>query len=202
MASRKITELTALTTPASDDVLPIIDVSETSAADQNKKITIPDLTGQLSAASTSAAGIVQLNNTTASTSTTQAATANAAKTAYDLANAAIPSSGNYAAKAWVNFNGTSTVAIRASGNVTSITDNGTGNYTVNFTTAISDTDYSAFVTSRRINAADINFSATLRPTSSGGTNYPLTTSSCTVYCGTVTNATLTDSDIVCVAVFR
>jgi hypothetical protein len=47
----------------------------------------------------------------------------------------------YTAKAWVNFNGTGTVAIRASGNVSSITDNGTGNYTVNFTTAMPDTNY-------------------------------------------------------------
>jgi hypothetical protein len=47
----------------------------------------------------------------------------------------------YGARAWVNFNGTGTVAIRASGNVTSITDNGTGNYTVNFTTAMPDANY-------------------------------------------------------------
>ena len=47
----------------------------------------------------------------------------------------------YAARAWVNFNGTGTVAIRASGNVSSITDNGTGNYTVNFTTAMPDSNY-------------------------------------------------------------
>jgi len=47
----------------------------------------------------------------------------------------------YTAKAWVNFNGTGTVAIRGSQNVSSITDNGTGNYTVNFTTAFSDTNY-------------------------------------------------------------
>ena len=48
----------------------------------------------------------------------------------------------YGCRAWVNFNGTGTVAIRASGNVSSITDNGTGNYTVNFTTAMPDTNYS------------------------------------------------------------
>jgi hypothetical protein len=47
----------------------------------------------------------------------------------------------YACRAWVNFNGTGTVAIRASGNVTSITDNGTGDYTVNFTTAMPDVNY-------------------------------------------------------------
>jgi hypothetical protein len=48
----------------------------------------------------------------------------------------------YACRAWVNFNGTGTVAIRASGNVSSITDNGTGDYAVNFTTAMSDANYS------------------------------------------------------------
>jgi hypothetical protein len=45
-------------------------------------------------------------------------------------------------RAWVNFNGTSTVAIRASFNVSSITDNATGDYTVNFTTALTDANYS------------------------------------------------------------
>ena len=47
------------------------------------------------------------------------------------------------AKAWVNFNGQGTVAIRASFNVTSITDNATGQYTVNFTTAMPNTNYAA-----------------------------------------------------------
>jgi hypothetical protein len=48
---------------------------------------------------------------------------------------------NGAAKAWVNFNGTGTVAIRAQFNVSSITDNGTGDYTLNFTTAMPDANY-------------------------------------------------------------
>jgi hypothetical protein len=48
-------------------------------------------------------------------------------------------------KAWVNFNGTGAVAISASGNVSSITDNGTGDYTVNFTTALVDANFSAVV---------------------------------------------------------
>ena len=47
----------------------------------------------------------------------------------------------YGCRAWVNFDGTGTVAIRASGNVSSITDNGTGDYTVNFTTAMIDANY-------------------------------------------------------------
>ena len=48
----------------------------------------------------------------------------------------------YGCRAWVNFNGTGTVAIRASGNVSSITDAGVGSYFVNFTNAMPDTNYS------------------------------------------------------------
>ena len=51
-------------------------------------------------------------------------------------------------RAWVNFNGTGTVAIRGSGNVSSITDNGTGDYTVNFTTAMVDANFSVGQTSQ------------------------------------------------------
>jgi hypothetical protein len=51
-------------------------------------------------------------------------------------------------KAWVNFNGTGTVAIRGSFNVSSITDNGAGDYTVNFTTAMPNTNYSCLVSAQ------------------------------------------------------
>jgi len=54
---------------------------------------------------------------------------------------AIGAAPTYAARAWLNFNGTGTVAIRASGNVSSITDNGTGDYTVNFITAMPDANF-------------------------------------------------------------
>ena len=53
----------------------------------------------------------------------------------------------YGCRAWVNFNGTGTVAIRASGNVSSITDLGTGTYTVNLTTAIVDANYAIQISS-------------------------------------------------------
>jgi len=49
----------------------------------------------------------------------------------------------FGCRAWVNFNGTGTVAIRASGNVSSITDNGTGDYTINFSNAMPDANYAA-----------------------------------------------------------
>lgn len=55
----------------------------------------------------------------------------------------------YGCRAWVNFNGTGTVAIRESGNVSSITDNGTGDYTVNFTNAMPDANYCVSSTSTK-----------------------------------------------------
>ena len=55
----------------------------------------------------------------------------------------------YGCRAWVNFDGTGTPAIRASGNVSSITDNGTGDYTVNFTTAMPDANYAWFTSGGR-----------------------------------------------------
>jgi len=58
------------------------------------------------------------------------------------------------AKAWVNFNGTGTVAIRASYNVSSITDNGVGDYTVNFTTAMVDANYCVQYTAAQIPQID------------------------------------------------
>ena len=57
-------------------------------------------------------------------------------------------------RAWVNFDGTGTVAIRASFNVSSITDNGTGNYTVNFTNAMPDANYAVLNLGQRALAAN------------------------------------------------
>jgi uncharacterized protein (AIM24 family) len=61
---------------------------------------------------------------------------------------------SYTCRAWVNFNGTGTVAIRESGNVSSITDNGTGDYTVNFTTAMPDANYQASGVASRASSAN------------------------------------------------
>lgn len=57
-----------------------------------------------------------------------------------------------ASKAWVHFTGTGSVSISASYNVTSITDNGTGDYTVNFTSPLSSVNYSAVATAYAFNA--------------------------------------------------
>lgn len=70
-------------------------------------------------------------------------------------------------RAWVNFNGTGTVAIRAAFNVSSITDNGTGDYTVNFTTAMPDENYAASMSSGNTSAnARLNNVAFSAPTTS------------------------------------
>ena len=72
--------------------------------------------------------------------------------------------GQYAAKAWVNFNGTGTVAIRESGNVSSITDNGTADYTLNFTTAQVDANYAVNGIIGLASGLNFNFSALVSPT--------------------------------------
>lgn len=76
---------------------------------------------------------------------------------------------NYKCRAWVNFDGTGTVAIRASFNVSSITDNGVGDYTLNFTTALSDANYAVtMATGQAANATgqDIGNAAGVAPTPS------------------------------------
>jgi hypothetical protein len=103
----------------------------------------------------------------------------------------------YGCRAWVNFNGTGTVAIRASGNVSSITDNGTGNYTVNFTTALPDANYSAQAT---IGSGSISNASESTQVVSFNTN------NCGVYVGSdgSSGATYTfqDATFVSVAIFR
>jgi hypothetical protein len=93
-------------------------------------------------------------------------------------------------RAWVNFNGTGTVAIRASFNVSSITDNGTGNYTVNFTTAMPDANYST-----------VSICGTAGVTQGLSVMQTITTTTSPIF--TVnTGGTLTDYSAVTVAVFR
>lgn len=81
---------------------------------------------------------------------------------YRITSTAIGNEGTapvYAARAWVNFNGSGTVAIRASGNVSSITDNGTGDFTMNFTTSMPDANYSTLGTCGTVasNYGTLNF---------------------------------------------
>jgi hypothetical protein len=110
------------------------------------------------------------------------------------ASTAIENAINGSAKAWVNFNGTGTVAIRASYNVSSITDNGAGNYTVNFTTAFSNTNYSPITTA--VGEPGLSYASLSNATS------PATTSCQVVVSRPTQPGILVDSDYVSVAIFR
>ena len=79
-------------------------------------------------------------------------------------------------KAWVNFNGTGTVAIRASYNVSSITDNGAGDYTINFTTALVDANYVVQACTTQVAASgDNRFTAGIRGAYNTGATLKTTT---------------------------
>jgi hypothetical protein len=92
-------------------------------------------------------------------------------------------------RAFCNFNGTSTVAIRASFNVSSITDNGTGDYTANFTTAMPDANYA--VAGSANTGSSFTVAVVSRVLNTGSVRFVTTTSN-----------TNTDFDIIGVAVFR
>ena len=98
----------------------------------------------------------------------------------------------FTVKAWGNFDGTGSPSVRASGNVSSLVDVGTGYYTVNFTTAMTDANFSVCSSGRD------STSTTLPLTSSAVT---FSTTSTTLRFLTNANADR-DSDIVSVAIFR
>jgi hypothetical protein len=102
---------------------------------------------------------------------------------------------NGAAKAWVNFNGTGTVAIRAQFNVSSITDNGVGLYTVNFSSVLVDGDYSAVV---------VGGNNTANAVAEGSSTHSQTSGSCGINMSNVATSpiALVDRALICVAIFR
>lgn len=111
----------------------------------------------------------------------------------------LKASGNapiYACRAWVNFDGTGTPVIRASGNVSSITDNGVGDYTINFTTAMPDANYSI--------AGFCNFSASASAAGviSFGNDFTMSSSSLRIKTGNTTTGAGQDAGYVTVGVHR
>lgn len=107
----------------------------------------------------------------------------------------------YLCRAWVNFNGTGTVAIRASGNVSSITDNGTGDYTINFTTAMPDVNYAVLGNSmRNVTGSAVQLIVNIK----NDTTYAnsVGTSSCRILTSRTDNGTLDDPLSISIGVFR
>ena len=101
----------------------------------------------------------------------------------------------YGCRAWVNFDGTGTPAIRASGNVSSITDNGTGDYTVNFTNAMPDANYSVVTSTGDTTGIGTDSGArALNPKT-------LTTTTCRVI-KTSSSGVALDENLCMVAIFR
>jgi len=110
------------------------------------------------------------------------------------------STGQQACKVWVNFNGTGTIAIRSAFNVTSLADNGAGDYSINFTTALVDTNYSIGGFCRQ--PSDFSsFSAANITMVNGGTG-DVNTASCRIRIGSKGNTLGSDSDLVCLQIFR
>lgn len=180
-----ISGLTAKATPVDADMIVIADSAATNAS---KKITLSSFKTYVapSASSETSSGIIEL----ATTAEAQAGTDDLrAITPLKLRNA-LNASGTapvYACRAWVNFNGTGTVAIRAGGNVSSITDNGVGNYAVNFTTAMADVNYSASSFGKRGDGTPI-------PDSTIG-GYAISTTQLAVYTANGNGAYIDFSDV-------
>jgi len=103
----------------------------------------------------------------------------------------------YGCRAWVVFNGTGTPSVRASGNISSITDNGTGDYTANFTTAMPDINYSVGGNS----AGTLNSDGCSVTGLGGATNYRSTSSLRFLFFYNPGNAT-TDRDYINLQIFR
>jgi len=107
----------------------------------------------------------------------------------------------YGCRAWVNFNGQSSAAIRGSGNISSITINGTGDWTLNFATAMPDANYAAVFGSDAIGNNDAR--GALVEKSNDGTNYHLAGSLRIIYGYTFTSGTTADGSFMSnVAIFR
>ena len=151
MAARKTTDLTALTAPTANTLVAAVDLTEALPSNQNKKLTLSNLTQGLSAATTGAAGVVQLSTSTSSTSTTLAATPSAVKSAYDLGAAALARSG-----------GTMTGAITFAGAQPTATTSAAGIVQLNDT--ISSTSTTLAATANAVKTAyDLANGAAVRP---------------------------------------
>ena len=108
---------------------------------------------------------------------------------------------NYSCRGWVTFNGTGTPAINASGNVTSITDNGAGDYTLNFTTAFSDVNYAVIFGICGGAGNNASFVGSVKASSQYGAPVTKTTSACRIFTNDYTS-TARDFTEVYVSIFR
>jgi hypothetical protein len=193
---------TSKTTPVDADELPIVDSASSFSL---KKLTWGNLKATLKAYFD---GIYANLSSPALTGTPTAPTATAGNNTTQLATTAMVHSAitndfhvtgtapMYACRAWLNYDGV-TPTIRASGNVSSVTKNGTGDYTVNFTTAMPDTNYSAIGT---VKVEDNNTMGSNSNSTICGT--AVRTTSSVEFFASNTSAAKVDVAIACIAIFR
>jgi hypothetical protein len=148
----------------------------------NRTFTLPDAAGEvLTDASNLAAG--KLTGDVAAARITDALNAGG-------------SAPIFACRAWVNFNGTTSPGtIRASGNVSSVTRNATGDYTVNFATAMPDADFATMGYGQRVTSAFSNFTSSLHESQPG-------TGGVRIYTANASNGAAENAPVVCVSIFR
>jgi hypothetical protein len=105
-------------------------------------------------------------------------------------------------RTWVVFNGTGVVSITASFNVSSITDNGTGDYAINFTNAMSNASYSAVASVNSLGSVNSSSNSAMVFARSGATNVAPSTTSMACCAFHPVNTVNQDVSSYCVAVFR
>ena len=155
------------------------------ATETNRALTLPDAAGNVVLDSATQT----LTNKTLTSPTLTAPTIDSAQV--PTVSGAAPL---YMCRAWVNFNGTGTVAIRASGNVSSITDNGVGLYQVNFTNAMIDNNYAVNAISYIQSGGNVSaITCEIAAADRAASNVPIITKQ---------SGTATDSAVVCVTVHR
>jgi len=168
-------------------------------SDTDSKIKLPSAGGLYESDGsteilTESSGAVSLKNTAIDSSVTMSANQSAVKTAINASGSAPI----YACRAWVNFNGSGTLAVNGSANVSSVTDNSSGLYTINFSTAMSDTNY-CFTTG--IQQEDPSYVYDVNAPASG----TITSSALQLETSSQNGGTTLmprDTDILCVAIFR
>jgi hypothetical protein len=167
----------------------------TSVAGRTGAVTlaVADVSGAAPLASPALTGTPTAPTATGGTNTTQIAT-----TAF--VTAAIPTNN---VKAWVNFNGTGTPAIRAQINVSSITDLGVGQYRINFTTAMTDANYATVASAIGSDFGNPGSSPLTNVGNANASNSPTpTTTSVAIGCWNNSDSSSRDPQFVTVAILR
>lgn len=208
-ASSVANGIDAKATQAQSDASTALSTVTTQRGAANGIATLDDNTrvpvAQLPSATTTAQGVVELATQTevnAGTDNTRAIVPNTLLGGMKTHLSAAGSAPIYACRAWVNFNGVNNTIV-GSGNVSSITDNGTGDYTINFTTAMQDANY-AISGNATQNSGSLSSSAntlSLKNATNGVLANKSTTSFTIVTVDNTSDAYF-DSNNVSVAVFR